>query len=113
MDIYSKSDSTILLDIGKKVKEVRLEQDITQKQLSELSGVSPRRISDIENGVNHSIIATIAILRALSILDYFDRFYEEKKITPLEFINIIDKRKVRKQASGNSIKERNKDESEW
>ena len=112
MDIYSKSDSAILQDIGKKIKEVRVEQNITQTQLSENSGVSVRRIISIENGENHSIMGTIAVLRALSMLDYFERFFEEKKITPLEYAKILKTRKVRTKARSNKIKE-NKDEVEW
>ena len=111
MNTYIKSDNVILHDIGKKIKEVRLEQNITQQQLSELSGVSKRSIGNIENGLNHSVMAMIAILRALSILDYLDRFFEEKKISPLEFAKLIENRKVRKQAKRR--KENKNDEIEW
>ncbi len=113
MDIYSKTNRAILLDIGKKIKEVRIERNFTQKQLSENSGVSTRRIVAIENGENHSLISTVAILRALSILDYFESFFEEKKITPLEYAKIIENRKVRKRARSNKREFENKEKLEW
>ena len=39
-------------NFGKKIKEKRLERELTQEQLSELIGISPKSLSQIELGNN-------------------------------------------------------------
>lgn len=40
---------------GEKIKEARLENEMTQVELAELSGVSPFSISQIENNIRRNI----------------------------------------------------------
>lgn len=42
-----------LKKLGKNVKLERIRNDYSQEQLAELTGVSPRTISLIENGLQH------------------------------------------------------------
>ena len=50
------------MEIGKNIKQARIEMHITQKQLSDLSGVKQATISAIENGRNQPTIPTIELL---------------------------------------------------
>lgn len=59
--------------IGKRIAEARTNQNITQEQLEELSGLSVSTISRIENGKYHPTIETLIRLSdILNVgLDYF------------------------------------------
>ncbi len=104
MDLYSKTDKSILLNLGSKIKESRLEMNITQKELSERSSVSTRTISEIERGGNYTLLSLIALLRALSLLDFLEPFFKEKQISPIEYAKLVDSSKTRKRATGGNNK---------
>lgn len=110
MNLYSKTDSAILLDIGAHIRETRIEQNITQKELETRSGVSARQISDIEGGKNCTILTLISLLRALSILDYLYKFFEEKQISPIQYAKLLEQNKKRKRASKSNSKDLLNDE---
>ena len=39
--------------LGKRIKEIRLSKNLTQEQLSELTGIGPSSLSKIESGIYH------------------------------------------------------------
>lgn len=112
MDIYSLTDSAILAKIGQKMKEVRLEQNIKQKDVAENSGVSVFALSGIENGHNTSLMTLIQVLRAINRLDLLDAFFQEKQISPIAYAKLLDGEKPRERATTKSLKSNNI-ESEW
>src|SRR5574344_1019030 len=99
MDRYLLSDASIVERLGSQIKQMRLEQNITQKQLQELSGVSTFSISSVENGGNTSLLTLVQLLRALKRLDMLDAFFVEKQISPIEYAKLQGQQKSRKHAS--------------
>ncbi len=83
MDIYSNTDLAILQHLGQKLKDIRLDKSITQASLAEMSGVSIRRISDIESGRNCSLIILIQLLRGLNSLDLLALFFAQREVSPI------------------------------
>lgn len=54
--------------IGKRIKIARIKADLTQERLSELVGVSPTHLSNIETGTTRvSLTTLVGIANALSI----------------------------------------------
>ena len=54
--------------LGKRIKELRTERKLTQEKLSEMVGVSPTHLSNIETGTTRvSLNAIISIANALHI----------------------------------------------
>ena len=54
--------------IGKRIKIARIKADLTQEKLSEMVGVSPTHLSNIETGTTRvSLKAIISIANALNI----------------------------------------------
>jgi len=75
------NDEAKSLNLGKKIREIRLRRGLTLQQLSELTGLSKPSLSQIENEVTVPPIATLLkISRALGkhIADFF------QEATPLE-----------------------------
>lgn len=60
----------IKIIVGRKVKAIRLEKRLTQKQLGELTGLHQNYISEIENGkrnITIEILQNIAISLKISV----------------------------------------------
>ena len=98
MDIYALTDNVILQQIGKKLKEERLAQNISQKTLSETSGLAQSSISLIEKGKNGSMLSIVMMLRALNRLDVLENLFAEKPISPVALSEMMKKQHQRKNA---------------
>jgi len=107
---YSNSDDIILRNLGLQLKQMRLNKDLTQKQLSELSGISRSAISEIENTGSGTLNSLVCLLRALEKLEVLNNFVTEAPVSPLQIAKL--RGKTRKRASGNRIIDE-KEESEW
>lgn len=75
-------DEEILKKIGAKLKEIRLEANIKQKELSEKSGLSMFSISQMETGHNTSLLSLIQVLKALDRIDMLEPFMREREVDP-------------------------------
>lgn len=72
----------ILKKIGAKLKEIRVERNMKQKELSERSGLSMFSISQIETGHNTSVLSLIQVLQALDRMDMLEPFLKDKQVDP-------------------------------
>ena len=66
---------------GKRLRQVRRQQDITQEQLAEAVGISPTFLSNLERGINgpsFEILEKIAQVLHVPVRELFD-FPEEGK----------------------------------
>ena len=79
MNYEEITDLELLQRIGSKLKEIRLEQNIKQKELAEKSGLSMFSISQMETGHNTSVQSIIQVLRALNRMDMLDAFINNNK----------------------------------
>jgi transcriptional regulator with XRE-family HTH domain len=65
----------ILKEIGKKLKKIRLQHNLTQKELSEEVGLSVSTISLIEQGKSTTIESLIRILMRLNRIKDFESVF--------------------------------------
>ena len=107
---YENNDNIILANLGMQLKQMRLNKNITQNELSERIGLSRRVISDIENGGNGTLNSFVRILRALEKLEILNNFIEDAPVSPIQIAKL--KGKTRQRASGRKLKN-NKEDSEW
>lgn len=100
-NIYSLSDNLIRQKIGKKLKAVRLRQDITQARLAADSLVSLSSIKKLEKGEIASFDTLLRVLRVLGKLDTLQPLVEEEQMSPNEYYEFVTKanKKQRKRAS--------------
>ena len=70
-------NSELQIEIGNKIKEYRLKNNMTQKELADLSGIKQNKISQIENGSLNITIRTLE--RLFDILGFKVHIMEEKK----------------------------------
>ncbi len=112
MDYYALTDKAIIQMIGVKIRELRLARNVTQKELAESAGVSLSSVTGLERGKNTSLLTLIPVLRMLDALNLIYPFLEERKISPIEYMQIMEGRHKRKRASSPKTGNDNY-ESEW
>lgn len=83
MDYYSLTDSAIEVEIGSRLKALRLRRNVTQKALAEATGLSVTAIKGIEAG-GGTLSTLIAVLRELRALDQLQHFIPEITVSPLQ-----------------------------
>ena len=108
-DWYALSDATIIQEIGKQLKRMRLKNNLTQQELANRSGLFRSTISEIENGRISTLMSLIQLLRGLNELELLQAFVVKEELSPL--LVAEQQAKMRKRASSKS--NTNKPESEW
>ena len=106
------SDSAIVAHIGSFIKHTRGQQNKTQAQLAEISGLNRWTISQIENGESITLSSLIQILRALDCLYVLNEFNYSDEISPLEYAK-LKKQQTKIRVRNKKIDKDNKDELGW
>jgi transcriptional regulator with XRE-family HTH domain len=105
------SDPAIVKELCGILKQVRLQQNITQEQLADQAGLSRSAISKMEVGrASVSLLTVIQVLRALEQLHWLDDWAVNAQVSPLLVAKFTSKSRVR--ASGKVVKT-NREASEW
>jgi transcriptional regulator with XRE-family HTH domain len=102
------TDETILVELGRRLAQRRLELQLTQEMLAEQAGVSKRTVERIEAGATAQLSTLIRLLRALELLDRLETLVPEAGPRPMDLVTL--KGKARKRASG---KKMSTDEEPW
>ena len=78
-DIYSLSNAELVKMLGRRFKTYRIKCHMTQKEVSEQSGISMPTIRSFENGrsVSVSMLVVLALVRAVGQLECFDSLLPE------------------------------------
>lgn len=92
---YSLTENQILEELGKRFKSIRLNLNITQKELGEKIGKGSDEISRIEKGKPITMISYLRILRALNLLENLDSAIKFPAISPLKMMELENKKRKR------------------
>ena len=74
----------ILAELGNRIRDLRISLNMTQKELAQKAGVSPKTMERIENGENVKIENLLNVFRAMNILQNLDILIPEQKVLLLE-----------------------------
>jgi len=105
------SNKAILRLLGKQLRQMRLNKNLSQTELGESAGLSRSAISHMESKGMGTMNKFIQILRALEKIEILDQFITEAPISPIQIAKL--RGKTRKRASGNQQSEGNKEFPEW
>lgn len=104
---YSSTDE-VLKEIGSRIKAIRIAIPLTQKEIADLTNLSQRTISSLENGNDVSFSTLIEVLRALGQLQSMELAVPEQGIRPSQIAE-IGKPRVR----ASKKKKKSEKSSEW
>ena len=99
--IYSLSNTEIVEKIGEKLRDIRLNDNVTRSNLQYASGVHVKTIGDAEDGKNVTLITLVAILRGLNALDLIERLVEKELVSPAALFR--NNGKPRERARGKAL----------
>ncbi len=94
-DWVTLSDSAIISAIGEFIKQKRLQENKSQALLAKDAGLNRSTIVQIENGESITLTSLIQILRVLNLLHLLDIFTIEEKISPVEYVKMKEKKRLR------------------
>ena len=84
--------------LGNRIKQYRINYPLTQKELSEKSGVSLRCIQNIENGKDIQLSNFIKLLISLNLNGNLDMLIPDLSIRPSAYLNNVKiKQRVRRR----------------
>lgn len=89
-------------EIGERLKQARLNRNLTQSEVAELAGIARKTVLNAEKG-KAQLDIMIAILMALDLTQQIDLFLPKQEISPLQLAKLQGKK--RQRASGQRSKE--------
>lgn len=84
-------------EIGERLKQARLNRDLTQAEVARLAGVARKTVLNAEKG-KAQLETLIAIMMALDLTDHLNLFLPKQEISPLQLAKLQGKK--RQRASG-------------
>lgn len=109
----SLSNTAIVDEICHSLKQMRLNKNMSQTELSEITGLNRITISRMEAGRAVTLLTLVQVLRALDKLNLLDAFKEEATmVSPIQMLKVQEKQRknaYRKKRSSNKPQT----ESEW
>ena len=94
----------VIIELGNRIKQYRINLQMTQAELSKMTGISLRNIVRIEKGEDTQVKNIIKILSALHLQNNLEVLIPDESNRPTYRIN-IEKNKIRNRAS--TIKNKN------
>lgn len=91
----NNSDSAVLQQLGGRLLQYRLNQNMTQAALAKEAGVSARTINRLEHGHSTQLSNLIRILRGLGLLGNMDALIPEPAISPMQQMKLHGKKRQR------------------
>jgi putative transcriptional regulator len=109
------TDGAILEILGNRIKQIRLNKNITQQQLANTAGVDRTTIYELENnGRSVSLKTFVQIMRALDKLNDLTPFLAEPEFSPSQIVKMKGKKRQRAYTITNTVNYvREKDPDEW
>ena len=91
MNWNSLSNSAIIEEVGKRLKDYRIRRKLTQQEVAEQAGISIFSVAQIERGKVVTMSVFLSVIRVLRLLDNFELFIPEIGISPIELLKLKGK----------------------
>ena len=103
MTINEKSASAIAEEFGERLKQARLNIDLTQVEIAKQAGVSRKAVLNAEKG-KVQLEVLVAIMGALQLTGQLDSFLPVQAISPIQLAKLQGKK--RQRASGQRVSDK-------
>lgn len=88
------SSHALAVELGERLKQARLNRDLTQAEVAELAGVARKTVVNAEKG-KAQLNVFIAILMALDLTQQLDLFLPPTPLSPLQLAKLQGKQRQR------------------
>ena len=108
------TDEAVLRELGERLNQLRLEQNLTQAQLAGQAGVSKRTVERLESGaVATQLSGFIRVCRALNLIERFDRLIPETAPSPIAQLKLRGRKRRRASATKAAAKAVKASSAKW
>jgi len=107
------SDEAILTELGSRLARLRIESELTQKELANKSGVSKPTVVRLEQGTPVQTTTLIRIFRTLNLLSSLDGVILAESIRPMDTLLQQGKKRQRVRKSEAKEKPQPKEPFHW
>ena len=97
MNWYPLSDLAILREIGRSLRQLRLNRNQSQQKVADAAGIDRATLSQIEHGRPTSLLTFVQLLRTLEQLDFLNGLVTTAEINPVALARLTARQ--RRQAS--------------
>ena len=97
MNWYPLSDLAILREIGRSLRQVRLNRNQSQQVVADAAGIDRATLSQIEHGRPTSLLTFVQLLRSLEQLDFLSALVATAEVNPVALARLTARQ--RRQAS--------------
>ncbi len=110
MDFQKMTDQAVIRELGMRLRQRRLDANLTRDQVAGESGLSSDTVRNAEQGANISLESLVRLLRVLGRLDELSSILDSSGPSPVELAR--NRGNLRQRASGTRKKSRGP-EWEW
>lgn len=89
------TDTEIVQELGDRLRQYRLQRNITQAQLAKSTGLHVNTVKNAELGQDPRLSTVVKVLRGLNRLDALESFLPPPRISPLQLAKAQNKRRQR------------------
>lgn len=82
----SRTDAETIAELGRRFREYRLQQNVSQAALAHRAGLSVRTLQNLEAGRDSQLSTVLRALRALGRLDAIDSFLPVPRVSPMTLL---------------------------
>jgi transcriptional regulator with XRE-family HTH domain len=83
----------LLVNLGERLRRLRLRQNLDQIQTAEKAGVSEKALRNLEAGRGSNLVTLLRVLKALDALDSLDALAPAPSVSPLALLKHGDEPK--------------------
>lgn len=109
MSVEEKSPAAIAEELGERLKQARLNADMTQVEVAEQAGISRKAVLNAEKG-KVQLETLIAIMGALRLTDQLNNFLPTQEISPVQLAKLQGRKRHRASGQRSS---KVQESSEW
>lgn len=105
-------DSPLALaeELGERLKQTRLNKNLTQNEVAEQAGISRRAVINAEKG-KATLENFLAVLLVLNLTEQLHLFLPQQPISPIQLAKLQGEK--RQRASGNKVSSVKEEMPEW
>jgi transcriptional regulator with XRE-family HTH domain len=99
------SDQSVLVELGERIAQNRLERNLTQAALAAEAGVGVATLERLESGRATRLDTFVRVLRALGLVEALDRAVPAPLASPIEQLKLQGRRRRRAGAARHVVNE--------
>lgn len=109
MDFSAMSDKAVLHELGSRIRQLRLNRNITQEDLADRVLLSVGTVKSLEQGQG-KLTTLVAVLRELDAMQGLEQLLPEPRLSPQQLLKMQGERRRRATSSKGKPQP---EESEW